>query len=269
MNPESLFSDHSEVYINSNRTLMSLLSNRFHPSYPWIDMKYDIVTGEDFPINDELRGKDSVYSWIQGRGLESIALHSCWLESMRDTSGVERLEGILRIVRDSLSKAVLKSDEYLSFVLDRQGNPRRDKNVMDRSHFGKGQLWSFGDVFASRGLFMAARRLGCETSMEEAYCFDTVRAAFDRRLVNDQFNFDDNNNAYSCKGRHSHAGFMLGIGTMNLLWRETGDIRYQEVGLQCIEHILDIHVNNESKWEELPPWSFTEYVDDTGLPYIS
>ncbi len=65
MNPESLFSGHSEVYISINRTVMSLLSNRFHTFNPWIDMKYDIITGEDFPGNDELRGKDSVYSWIQ------------------------------------------------------------------------------------------------------------------------------------------------------------------------------------------------------------
>jgi len=43
-------------------------------------MKYNIITGEDFLRSGEVRGDESVYSWIRGRSLESLVMHSCWLE---------------------------------------------------------------------------------------------------------------------------------------------------------------------------------------------
>ena len=44
--------------------------------YPYIDTKFDIVSNRDFGMVDEpFRRKECIYSWIQGRGLESIAKH--------------------------------------------------------------------------------------------------------------------------------------------------------------------------------------------------
>ena len=56
---------------------MTLIADRFdRGGYPFIDTKFDIVTGRDFGENDEpFRRKECVYAWIQGRGLESLAKH--------------------------------------------------------------------------------------------------------------------------------------------------------------------------------------------------
>ena len=56
---------------------MTVIADRFERGgYPFIDTKFDIVSGRDFGENDEpFRRKECVYSWIQGRGLESLAKH--------------------------------------------------------------------------------------------------------------------------------------------------------------------------------------------------
>jgi hypothetical protein len=62
-------------------SVMELLAGRYEsdPAYPFIDTKIDLLTGEDFPRQDRMRGKDAVYGWIQGRGLEAIAGHCLWM----------------------------------------------------------------------------------------------------------------------------------------------------------------------------------------------
>jgi hypothetical protein len=56
------------------RNSMELIVERFEkngPQYPFIDTKFNIVTGKDFGPNDELfRQKECIYSWIQGRYYE-------------------------------------------------------------------------------------------------------------------------------------------------------------------------------------------------------
>ena len=58
---------------------MSEILRRFEAdsgNYPYIDTKFDIVSNRDFGENDEpFRRKECIYSWIQGRGIESIAGH--------------------------------------------------------------------------------------------------------------------------------------------------------------------------------------------------
>src|SRR4051812_42688955 len=52
--------------------------------YPFVDTKLSLVTGKDFSDNDPLRGKDVIYGWIQGRGLEALAGHVSWLHAQKD-----------------------------------------------------------------------------------------------------------------------------------------------------------------------------------------
>jgi len=263
MKNKPYLSKHIRDYVKINQALINRILERFSTDYPWIDMKYDIISKKDYNLDDETRGQNSIYSWIQGRGLESMALHADWFEATGYHSVKCSIDETLQIVRKSLEAAVLKSGSYLAFTLDTRGNSlsaETPKNAL---------MKSFGDIFASRGLFSAARRLKADSSWEEKYCNDSITAVFEGRIFNDQYSFDHMNKAQDRSGRSSYTGYMLGIGTMNLLWRKTGNREYINTGLNCIEFILNNHVNINSKWNTIPEWSITEYIDESGLPYRS
>ncbi|MGA1196501.1 MAG: hypothetical protein ACO36I_08400, partial [Candidatus Latescibacterota bacterium] len=58
-------------------TVMQALCDRFDPSYPFVNTKLSLLTGKDFGEHDPIRGRNAVYGWIQGRGLEALAGHLC------------------------------------------------------------------------------------------------------------------------------------------------------------------------------------------------
>ncbi|HCR16653.1 MAG TPA: hypothetical protein DIU35_04145, partial [Candidatus Latescibacteria bacterium] len=61
--------------------VMKVLADRYErsPDYPFVDTKLDLITGEDFPVEDPIRGRNAVYGWIQGRALEALAGHCRWM----------------------------------------------------------------------------------------------------------------------------------------------------------------------------------------------
>mgnify|MGYP000566082313 CR=1 FL=1 len=64
------------------KVLLAIL-DRFErdDDYPFIDTKLDISTGEDFPPSDNMRGKEIIYTWIQGRGLEAMSGYFEWVKN--------------------------------------------------------------------------------------------------------------------------------------------------------------------------------------------
>ena len=70
-NLQAIVSDYETMLISVMRAIV----NRYerNTEYPFIDTKLDLITGEDFLANDPIRGKNAIYGWIQGRGLEALA----------------------------------------------------------------------------------------------------------------------------------------------------------------------------------------------------
>src|SRR3989339_1343146 len=62
-------------------SVMQAITGRFkqNPGYGWVDTKINVITGQDFDPDDPIKGKNSIYGWIQGRALESIASHCRWM----------------------------------------------------------------------------------------------------------------------------------------------------------------------------------------------
>ena len=68
------------------RANVAAIADRFEQrdDYPFIDTKLDLKTGRDFRADDPIRGRDAIYGWIQGRGLEALAGHATWLTQYDD-----------------------------------------------------------------------------------------------------------------------------------------------------------------------------------------
>ena len=54
-------------------------------SYHFIDTKLDLMTGEDFSVNDAwYKQKNIIFCWIQGRAMEALAKHIIYFEEKKD-----------------------------------------------------------------------------------------------------------------------------------------------------------------------------------------
>jgi len=158
----SVKSEYKKVLLSS----MMFISDRFDKdiSYHWIDTKLCLITGEDFHETDSLRGKTIIYSWIQGRGLESLSLHSEWIH--RNCSGkadlklAERLKGIIAEVTVSLVNAKKLNAGHLNFTLNPGGMAleRLEDGSWVSKAFRPQDPWNFSDIFVSRGLFSSSLR---------------------------------------------------------------------------------------------------------------
>ena len=76
------FSKQQKILHILERSMTRIAERSGKSDYPFIDTKFDIMTDRDFDETDEpFRRKNCIYSWIQGRGLESLAKHVLFFQS--------------------------------------------------------------------------------------------------------------------------------------------------------------------------------------------
>ena len=101
-------------------TTMREIAQRYQrtPEYPFIDTKLSLITGEDFPASDPVRGPQAIYGWIQGRGLEALAGHARWIEQRGiDELLTKQLRPIAREVMEQLQRMRARNAGRLRFFM--------------------------------------------------------------------------------------------------------------------------------------------------------
>jgi hypothetical protein len=254
-------------------TVMAALADRYDrdPAYPFVDTKLDLITGQDFLPDDPIRGKGTVYGWIQGRGLEALAGHCWWLR--RRGLGedlVPRLEGMMRTVLAKLREMRALNGGHLAFFMTPEGKPFR----LDESGRPEGFVlaqdapYGFSDLFSAKGMYAVASYLGDDEARDEAldYCLQVDRAIWTGRFRNDQVSLDPKNPVTPKLGYHPHGPFMIQMGTAALLVGQ-GEKEGVEMGLRVIRHELDHYINVDGRMSEVEAWDLWEAVDDVGQPF--
>lgn len=257
--------------------VMQAIAGRFkqNPGYGWIDTKINIITGQDFDPDDLVKGKNSIYGWIQGRALEAIASHCRWMKKhWPDETRVQNLENELRIILESvlgnLQKIRNKNSGHLFFFFDKDGNTFTINNTGKRepANLSPDSSYNFSDLFGAKGMYAAAQYLGNESMIRETskYCLDVLNSLFEDRFQSDQVPLDPKNPVVPVKGRYSHGPKMIAIGMACSLVQEK-----QEEGLrfgkQLINHILDHYVNINDRWPDLAEYDFVEFINERNEPY--
>lgn len=256
---------------------MQMIADRYEQNqdYFWIDTKIHTATGQSFD-EDLIRGKDVIYTWIQGRGLEALANHIQWIErnyeDFETRQLAKRLKNILKEVLANLASVRRRNCGRLFFFITPSGEPF----VIDQ--VGKKQPikltsqspYNFSDIFCSKGMYATAQYLGDKKMISEAerYCLEIRKAVWNGNFACDQQQLDPENPIKDFKGRYSHGAFMLQIGTAALLARYKKDDSSVEMGLRLIEYILNHHINCGGRWPELEDYDFVEFIDDDNNPYI-
>ncbi|EIQ00429.1 N-acyl-D-glucosamine 2-epimerase [Opitutaceae bacterium TAV1] len=233
---------------------------RQRETYPFIDTKFDLVTGADFAADDPLRGPGTVYTWIQGRGLEALAGHLRWAErepaidaGLRDPLS-QNIRTLLHRVVWSMEAARVRNGGRLPFMMTPEGRAltvetvgrvvAADEAAGRGGEQGEARACSLSDLFYAKGLMAAADVLGEAALADEAGALleDVVADLRAGRFRFGQVALDPKNPVGEVPGRFSHAGRMIGIGAATVFWRCTGDGRYRDLGLKFVRWILERHV---------------------------
>jgi mannose/cellobiose epimerase-like protein (N-acyl-D-glucosamine 2-epimerase family) len=237
------------------------------PDYPWIETKYSVLTGSDFPEDDPVRGLDTVYGWIQGRALEALSTYAQWEEA--DAGLREKIPEVVQTVQQSLRAARAVNDGHLyftmtaegrAFVLSRDGN----RTLVEQP----GQLpWNFSDLFGVKGLYAAAQWLHDSGGLQEAEEYARlVENSFDRDFQNDQIAF---NSGFSQGKKWGWYGpRMIWLTHLRRLMEIHPSREVLERGLSLIEGILHQHTNNRGQLAGIDQGVVFEYTDSEGNPLV-
>lgn len=246
---------------------LTLVLDRQDGSYPYIDTKFHVLTGENF--TDRLRGRETVYPWIQGRGLEALAGHAAWLatepmvgEPLRSEL-LGKINAVLPRVVATMEAVRTKRGNRFPFMMTVEGEALA---VNAAGEVVPAEIaepaTSLSDLFYAKGLLAAGSWLKEERLVAEAErLFAEVHAdVTSGRFVMGQQALDPKNPVQSVPGRHSHAGRMIGLGATALFYRHTQKPLYREIGMAYIDHILWHHTDCTGDfWEFLgvgnTPWS--------------
>ena len=237
-------------------------------NYPFIDTKFSLIDGEDFPDDDPIRGRGTIYSWIQGRGLEAFVAHARWLETMGSEykDDALRLKKIVKRVFYRMEEIRSENNGRLFFMMTDSGKPCRlasDGGIEEFELDGSAGP-NYSDLFYSKGMIAAADMLGDEDKKCQA-CewFDGIcEDIFNGRFESDQQPLDPKNlGAKPVPGRIPHGPYMIAIGGAWAFASITKDKKYAELGLRLVDHILENHVNVDGRNPQLKPFDMWEFVD--------
>ena len=229
-----------ETIINST---VDIILKRFevHPEYGFIDTKFDLMTGNDhFSTEDKaslFRSGKVIYSWIQGRALESLAGHLAASYGEK-----ERILPVLRSVCGKMQRAGEKNNGRMFFTLDTDGSRiYPDGSPCKEAIAGDA---NYSDLFVSKGLFNAAYVLGDKELFAGSvnYFKNTLIAIENHRFVTDQQPFDPANPVTAQEGKLLQGPFMIALSGITAAAELTEDEWYCDCGVRFIERILDIHM---------------------------
>lgn len=252
-------------------SVMQALVKRFDSDYPFVNTKLSLLTGDDFDVSDPVRGRNAVYGWIQGRGLEALAGHCAWFQKQGiETQLVADLNAMMRVVLEKVHNIWQKNGERLWFFMLPNGQPfvLGDDGQPAPFDMGPNVPYGFSDLFASKGMYAAACYLGDERLKADALRYiEAVDASiWSGKFANDQVTLDPKNPVMPVPGRLMQGPFMIQIGTAAMLVLQ-GDWRGFEMGIRLIDHELTHYVNLGGRVAALQEGDMWEANGMDGLPY--
>lgn len=272
--------DLAPAYRHMLLTVLDAIIDRYNPAYGFIDTKIDIFTGGQLSrkVGDlDIFGRDTVYAWIQSRGVEALCGHLRWIEAdpalprarKREYRGkilpiistvIRKLEAIR--ARNGGSLFFWFTPDGQGFTLDTAGRRIPFTPPTGRSNTS--------DMFHVKALAAAAHTLADTALAAEAqrYFAAWVGNVEADRADSDQQPFDPRNPVVPPPGRRGHGIRMISLGSFALYASLYPDPVYVSDGLRFFQHIVDNYVNLNGRFDGLPDLDFVEFIDQHGKPFL-
>lgn len=245
------------------RMSAEFIAERFENSrnYPFIDTKFDITTGNDFAADAApFYQRDYIYSWIQGRGLESLAEHINFFNDCGEKTLASRLTGVLAAVAQSMENMRCANGGRLGFAMSPEG---------ETLFPGSGEYANFSDLFYSKGLFAAALVLQDETlaqAAEKLFRF-VISDIVSDRFRTDQHGFDPKNPVAFVPGKLIQGPRMIALyGLARFAAAQPDEPFYLDTAAEIIRYIYAHHLNR-GRYAQLAEFDFVEAVDIDRNPW--
>jgi hypothetical protein len=243
--------------------------------YPWVDTKFNLITGEELPPTHPLLGRDVISGWVQGRGLESVVRFATWMTRF---AGDDEVDGLIERARRlaanllaRLQQARALNGGHLYFFMTSSGRAFVLGPDMERSGvaLGPSSPYSYSDLFCAKGMYAAANLLGDSISARDAraFCKNVYRGILARSFRSDQPQPAAGARSW-VPGAFSHGPYMIALGMAALFAEFEPSYEAAALGLTLAEHILAAHVNLDGKWPRLREYDLVEFVDEAGDPYV-
>lgn len=270
----------SPVYRHMLLTVIDAMIERFDPAYGFIDTKIDIFSGGPLSrkIGDtDIFGRETVYAWIQSRGVEALCGHLQWIQT-EPTLSAERKRYYTEQITPIISGVISK----LETIRNRNGGSLFFWFTPDGTGFtltpdGKRQPFTpphgrsnTSDMFHVKAVAAAANMLRDAKLAAEAqrYFSAWVHNVEANRADSDQQPFDPRNPVAPVPGRRSHGIRMISLGSFALFASIYPHHDYVNGGLRFMQHILDNYININGRFNGLEAWDFVEFIDPQGRPFL-
>lgn len=252
-----------DYYLTTMREIivdtMTLIIERqkMRPDYGWIDLKLDAITGKDYFDISGIRDSNHIYSWIQGRGIETIAAHVAFFKRIPELKDFD-LEPVIALgksVADRLMAERERNQGHIYFYVGGEAQPASTAFTMS-------------DLFCARGLYAYYHSFGDEAKAREAktYLKDVIRAVLTDNLYSDQQSFHASQYKEASAELRRFGSRMICLGAVTLLLKLEED---QEALLwreELIETVLTLYWNKDKRWSTLPEDLLVEWIDANDQP---
>src|SRR5690554_4733697 len=146
-------------YVRINAATLDWMLDRPRLDGVYLNTKLNPLTLADYGPEDGLRGPDFLFGWIQGRGLESLALHAAFFDPIQpELAG--RLDAAARDLYAALDGLTGESG-HAYFCYDKAHTPiRRLDGGGWTAQSMPADIYTFSDAFVAKGMVAAAARFG-------------------------------------------------------------------------------------------------------------
>lgn len=228
----------------------------------YINTKFDVIDGSDYTnaAAPELkfRSKEVVYSWIQGRGAESLAGHF--------RAGFGEKQAVLELLKkvvENMEKVRAANGGRMFFMFSPAGK-FLNGDLSERQEAVPGKA-NYSDLFYSKGLVSAADVLQDKDLLVKAlhYFQQTLDGILDLEFVTDQQAFDPKNPVTAVPGKILQGPFMIALSGIAFAAELTQSGEFLDYGKKFIERLLTLHTTYNSGMPE-----FFEAITPENKPYI-
>ncbi len=209
----------------------SLVENRLDG---WVDMKINPSSLEDIYYKNIWCAKEKIYSWIQGRALETISEYIKNIEYTKIDKnsliqfGDNLYSNLISIVKD---EEYINHKKTIKFVFDING---LKYNIFNYP--------TISDMFVLRGLlsYASIRKFIDDYEILRNKLRYIIEISINGSLINDQISFDNGDTIYYFEDRIGIEGSMLALGASQILYDNSKDINDLLFGYYSIRNIISL-----------------------------
>ena len=240
--------------------------------YHFVDTKLDLINNRDFDSTDEwFKQENVIYNWIQGRGLEALAGHIVYFESVSDFERAAGLRKMLSEVTENMEKIRRRNGRRMFFMMyrtgkfikiDCSGNPVKLDEIPEETNYS--------ELFYAKGLLAAGAVLQNKDYFRSGslYLRNVIDNILAENFATDQQMFDPANPVLFTPGKLLQGPKMIALGG-TALGMKYGSLcnMFERKAIALLKLLFERYLAFEDG-EILQQFDFFEAVDTEFRPYF-